>query len=251
MELTYSCTKMHWLAAGTFLLLLAIFLRWVLKLNAPGSSSRGRVAQLGSEREAIYQPVAQEIVTQSAILGISLNDAIEERDAGQPDIAWRLVYLSLSEWDRLAEILSELNSIMVRHLASTRGIAAPRTVIADRFRSRAMIDFMRMHELFDQLVFRTRLRYQLHLRMLRRASETLTSEFRKQYRNASRAEDRSAELWESLDYYFHDFDLLAKESLLSFRLLLACLPHPQLDDLMKEAQALVRHSVRVKVSADR
>jgi len=234
------------MAAGTFLLLLGIVLRWVLKLNSSEGPKASTYAHLGADQEEIYLPVAQEISAQSAILGVSLNDAIEQRDAGQPDIAWRLVRLALSEWDRLVEILASLNKLMASHLGNTQGMAPSRPVVPGRFKTRVMVDFLRMHELFDQLVFRSRLRFQLHLRMLRRASETLTGEFRRSFRYADRTGDQPPELWERLDYYFHDLDLIAKETLLSFRALLACLPHSRLPELRRDAQSLIRRGVRSK-----
>lgn len=235
---------MTWAIGATILVLVGLLLRWILDLGPPGIPYARRVAHLGREREEIYQPIGQEIETRSAILGISLNDAIDERDRGQVEIAWRLVRLSLSEWSRLTESLDALNAIMGKHLDHASAALPRRPVVADRFKSQVMIDYARMHELFDQLVFRSKLRFQLHLRMLRRASETLTREFQTSYRYADRTQDRPPEVWQRLDNYFHDFDLIAKETLLSFRALLSCLPHSELDELAQDLKLIVRNGVR-------
>ncbi len=240
---------MKWIGAGAFLLALGIFLRWVLKLEGSASSRRNLAAHLGVDRENIYQPVAQEIVTQSSILGVSLNDAIEHRDANQPDMAWRLVQLAVSEWERLTELLTALVSLMAAHAGSARLSIPGRPILADRFKSRLIIDSVRTHELFDQLVFRSRLRFQLHLRMLRRANETLTAELRRLYHSADRSCDRPPELWEQLDHYFHDLDLVAKETLLAFRALLPCLPNSDLAPLKTDTTEVIRRGVRSTVSA--
>ena len=235
---------MEWVLGGLVLLLLGMLLRWILRLNRPeGQHARGLVT-LGPDREVIFQPIAQEMETQATILGISLNDAINERDAGQPEIAWRLVRLAASEWDRLAEILRLLSKVLADHVANARVVIPTRSVTAHHFRSRVMIDYLRMHELLDQLVFRSKLRFQLHLRMLRRAADTLSTEFRRAYRYADRTEDRPPELWNRLDYYFHDFDLITKETLLAFRALLFCLPHSDLASLAADLKPLLRHGVR-------
>lgn len=247
MNVPYSRKHMKWLLGAGALIVLGTILRWILRLNATDAPRMAGLAQLGPERDAIYQPIALEIETQAAILGISLNDAIEERDAGQLEIAWRLVRLSVSEWDRLAEILGLLSIAMSRHLGNARTVIPVRGVAADRFKSRVMADYVRMHELFDQLVFRTRLRFQLHLRMLRRAAEILNREFRRDYRYADRTEDRPSEMWERFDYYFHDFDLVVKETLLSCRTLLACLPHSSLPAFAADLKSLVRRGVRSTV----
>ena len=213
-------------------------------MNAAEAPRMTGLSPLGPERDAIYRPIAQEIETQAAIVGISLNDAFEERDAGQAEIAWRLVRLSVSEWDRLAEILGLLSIAMSRHIGNARAVLPVRSVAADRFKSRVMVDYVRMHELFDQLVFRAKLRFQLHLRMLRRAAETLSREFRRDYRYGDRTEDRPPEMWARFDYYFHDFDLVAKETLLSCRTLLACLPHSSLPAFAADLKSVVRRGVR-------
>jgi hypothetical protein len=235
---------MGWVLGALALLVIGAFLRWLLRLDHPATQRSVGLTPLGEEREAIYLPIAQEIETQAAILGISLNDAFQERDSGQGEIAWRLVRLSASEWDRLAEILSLLANAMGRQIGSTRVLIPTRTVVSNRFKSRIMIDYVRTHELLEQLVFRSKLRSQLQLRMLRRAAETLSREFRRAYRYADRTQDRPPELWNRLDFYFHDFDLIAKEMLLSFRTLLLCLPHSSLPGFAADLKSLLQRGVR-------
>ncbi len=224
-------------------------LRRLLRLDDRRAPSAGRLPPLSDDRAAIYQPVVREIETQSTILGISLNDAFEERDAGHPEIAWRLVRLSVSEWDRLAEIVALLLRQMTRHLPAAKVIVPTRTMGASHFRSRVMVEYVRMHELLDQLVFQSRLRFQLHLRVLRRAVETLSAEFRRSYRYSERTGDRPPELWTRFDHYFHDFDLVSKETLLALRALMACLPPSALPAFMADLQAILHRGVRSTVSS--
>ncbi len=235
---------MAWVVGGLILLVIGAALRSLLRL---GRQTKGRptgFAPLDSEREAIYQPIALEIETQAAILGISLNDAFEERDSGHHDVAWRLVRLSVAEWNRLAELVTTLLKAAAKHLPRAHVVIPAHGIAAHRFKSPTMIEYVRMHELLDQLVFNSRLRFQLHLRVLRRASETLTAEFRRAYRYAERTEDRPEELWKRLDLYFHDFDLVAKEALLAFRALLICLPNPALADFGADVKNVVGRGVR-------
>ncbi len=185
-----------------------------------------------------------EVETQGAILGISLNDAFEERDFGHQEIAWRLVRLSVGEWDRLAELLAALLKAVVKHMPAAQVVVAVRGIVADRFKSAPMMDHARMYELMDQLVFSSRLRFQLHIRFLRRAAEILTAEFRRSYRYGEQTEDRHEELWQRLDLYFHDFDLISKEALLAFRALLICLPSVSLSGMASDAKDIVGHGVR-------
>lgn len=215
---------MNWLVGGSILAVCGVLLRRALQLDvAPGARGAG-LRSLGEGREAIYQSVAQELQTQCLIMGITLNDAIDEKDAGHTDLAERLVGLCAAEWDRLTEGLGGLLKVVAHHMPVAHVAVPLRSVSAQRFKTRTMTDFFRMYELLDQLVFRSKMRFQLQVRLLRRANETLTGEFRRVFRYAERTGDHSVEYWNRLDLLFHDFDLLSKETLLAFRAFLACLP---------------------------
>lgn len=233
------------------MVLLGILLRWILRFGSPRSPQVSLSAPLDSHRESIYRPLAQEIGTQSSILGISLNEALEERSAGQTEIAWRLVCLAVSEWTRLSAILESIIDLVARHAGDSHVAVPARTVVASRFKTRTMSDFVRIHELFNQLVFRSRLRFQLHLRLLREAGKTLNNEFLRAFRRADRTGHCPPELWEGMDHSFHDLDLISKEILLTFRTLLVCLPNSRLGELNSEVGAVVRRGTRSTVNVAR
>lgn len=234
---------MGWFLGSLVLLAVGATLRHLLRLGRRSARTPG-LAPLDPQRQAIYQPVALEVETQAAILGISLNDAFEERDAGHPEIAWRMVRLSVGEWNRLADLIAGLLRAAGRYLGRVQVVVPCRGVVADRFKSPTMVSYARMHELLDQLVFGSSLRFQLHLRLLRRAAETVTAEFRRRYRYVERTEDCPEELWKQLDLCFHDFDLVAKEALLAFRALLLSVPSSALTQIEGEVKAVVGRGVR-------
>jgi hypothetical protein len=200
--------------------------------------------RLNPARECIYQSVAAEMETQVSIVGISLNDAIEQRDSGRREMAWRLVDLTECEWDRLAQIVSGLLNTLAKYMPVARVAVPVRSVAAHHFKSSPMAGYARMHEAFDQFVFRYKLRFYLHIRLLRHAVEALTAEFGRTYRCGLRADDDSDGVWNHLDLYFHDFDLITKEALLAFRAFLVCLPDEELSDFAADLNALVAHRVR-------
>lgn len=235
---------MGWVLGVLVLVLIGAVLRWILRLDPSVTPQGGERVPLGEEREAIYQPVAQEIETQATILGISLNDAFDERASGNTEIAWRLVRLSASEWDRLAEILTLLAGAMAEQANDSRMLGPTPLLIANRFKSQVMIDFVRTYELLGKVVLHSRIRLRLQLRMLRRAVEVLSQEFRRMYRYADRTEDRPPELWTRLDLYFHDLDLIAKETLLVFQRLLLSLPHSSLPGFASSLAGILRRGVR-------
>jgi hypothetical protein len=235
---------MNWVLGGLVFVGVGVLLCRLLRMSGTRSARLTGLIPLSPELHAIYHPLALEVETQAAILGISLNDAFEERDAHHGEVAWRMVGLSAGEWDRLAEIVTGLLNAVGKHLARVQALVPTRCIVAGRFKSRPMIGYAHMHELLDQLVFSSRRRYQLQLRLLRRATETLTSEFRRTYRRGERTQDRSGEVWTNFDLCFHDFDLIAKEALLAFRAFLACAPPDVLAELGADLHSLVQHGVR-------
>jgi hypothetical protein len=80
------------------------------------------------------------------------------------------------------------------------------------------------------------------------ASVILSKEFRRACREGALTLDSSDELWTRLDYYFHDFDLIAKETLLAFRTLLACQSPEQAQELALDLRMLLERGMRVSVS---
>jgi hypothetical protein len=235
---------MHWLASILILAGVGLLLRHLLWVNSPDPRAPAGLAPLESERQPVYDGFAPEVEARTAMLGISLNDAFEERNAGRGDMAWRMVRLSASQWDGMAKILAGLLDALAEQLPDAQVVVTPRSIHAHRFKSKLMVDYVRMHELLDQLVFSSRRRYQLQLRLLRRAEEIVTDEFRRTYRQAEKTDDRSSEVWNHIDLYFHDFDLIAKEALLAFRALLACLPLSVLPKFSAELNALLHRRFR-------
>jgi hypothetical protein len=202
------------------------------------------VAPLDPELQAVYYPIAQEVETNAAILGISLNDAFEERDASRLEMAWHMVQLSAGEWSRLAEIVTALLNVLTKYMPNVPEIVPTRRIVSEYFKSRLMADKMRTYELLDRLLFRPQQRFQLRIRLLRRGAEDLTKEFRRTYRYMEKTQDHSPEVWARYDLYFHDFDLVAKETLLALRTLVACLPSETLADLAADLVVLLQRGVR-------
>jgi hypothetical protein len=237
---------MQWMVGIMILAAVGFLLRRLLWTKLPEQRPPAGLPPLGSERRAVYDGFAPEVEARIAMLGISLNDAFEERSAGRHDMAWRMVRLSASEWDGIEKIVAGLLNTLTNHLANAQVVVTSRSIHAHRFKSRTMVDYVRMHELVDQLVFSSRRRYQLQLRLLRRAAEIVTGEFHFTYRRAERTGDQSPDIWNQIDLSFHDFDLIAKEAVLAFRALLACLPPSVLPKLSLDLNALLRGRVRTR-----
>ncbi|HET7840594.1 MAG TPA: hypothetical protein VFM21_03265 [Terriglobia bacterium] len=238
-------TAMNWWLGGSILVGFGMLLRRLLGLGAKADSRGPGLVPLGSEREALYQSAAQAIQTPCAILGITLNDAFEERNAGRQEIAARLVELCWSEWERVDEVLTVLLRAVGSRMNDAQVVVPLRIVSAQRFKTRGLDDLIRMYELLDQLVFRSRTRFQLQVRVLRRASETLTAEFRRSCSYLERTGDPQPEFWRRLDFLYHDLDILGKELLLAFRAFLLCLPDSVLASFASQLEAALARNAHV------
>jgi len=217
-------------------------------MGATGIADARRFVSLPRALQTIYQPLAQEIEAQTAILGITLNDAFGEREAGRHEMAWHVVRLTLGEWERLTELVVGLQNVLSKFLHATQGIVPVRRVAAGHFKSRAVMDNVRLYEFLDQVLFRSRGRFALQLRLLLRASDLLRKDFKHACREGALTLDSSEELWTRLDYYFHDLDLIAKETLLAFQTLLACQSPEALQELALDLRTLLERGTRVSVS---
>ena len=239
---------MKWLIASLILAGVAALLRHILHMGAKEKAQVGGLGSLRADLRTIYQPVAQEIEAQTTILGITLNDAFGEREADRHEMAWHVVHLAMGEWERLTELVVGLQNVLSKFLPITNGIVPVRRVAVDHFKSRAVKDHVGLYEFLDQVLFNSKHRFALQLRLLFRASAILGKEFKHACREGERSLDSSEELWNRLDYYFHDFDLIAKETLLAFRTLLACQSPEGLQEIALDLQSLLERSTRVSVS---
>ena len=225
---------MSWLLGIPVLILVSVLARRLLHLGAEKETVRSPSHVLGPQREALYSMAGEEIETHITMVAVSLNDALEEQQAGHAELALQLHTLAVGEWGRLAKVVQSLQALTVRYLVLTEYTVPLRPLTSHHFRSQIMADHVRFHSFLDQFVFRPRLRFKLHLGILRHATQILTEEF---CRATPPREDFTGR-GSKLDYCFHDFDLVAKESLVVFRALLACLPDSALPSLGEEVASL-------------
>lgn len=238
---------MRWLVAGIVLITVGFLLRRLLHLDGAGAPEE-ETRFLRKDLDNLYRPIAQEIETQTAILGITLNDAFGERDAGRHEMSWHVVHLARGEWVRLADLVSGLQTILSKVLPTTNRVVLQRAVAVDHFKSRAALGNVALHEFLDQVLFSSKRRLALQLRFLSRTGEQLNKDFHRACREGERSLDSSAELWTRLDHLFHDLDLIAKETLIAFRTLLASQTSAKAQLLAAEVHELLGRTSRVSVS---
>lgn len=236
---------MAWALAIVALFVVGYVFRRILRLDEPSGPPHSR-APLSADADKIFQPISRELETQVILLGITLNEALGQRDAGNEENARRLARLAMCQWERLAEIVAILLKSIADHVPQTHSLVSVRDFTAHQFKSPAMVESMQAGALLHEVIFRSKSRYQFQVRVIRRAVETLTSEFGGCLRAAERASDATEGLWAAIDPSFHDFDLVVKESLLAFRAFLHALPVRMLTEVAAELAEVNSKSVRSK-----
>jgi hypothetical protein len=238
---------MTWALGLAVFLVVALGVRRLLHIGAVDRPFRSPSDVLGPQRETLYSEAGREIETRITMAAVSLNEAIEEQRAGRPELSAQLLSLVVSEWIRLAEIVQNLQALTIRYLVLSPYTLPLRPLTTRHFRSPIMADHVRFHSFLDQFILRPRRRFQLHVGILRHATQILTEEVCRCDPALTALSGRGGKL----DYYFHDFDLVAKETLVAFRSLLACLPDSALADVAQEIGVLGGGRViRVPLLAD-
>jgi len=234
---------MIWLWEGGILLVVALVLRRGLRMSHPKVVSSALTNRRTPQIEPAYQQAASEIEAHSTILAVSLNDAFEESKAGRSEAAWCLVNIFASEWNRLTGLVESLQQLSLRYLPVVDLPVPVRNLDAECFRSETMIEFVRFNGFVDQFVFRPKLRFQLHLRLQRRAIAMLSEELHRTRHETEESHEFLLQALTQFDLYFHDLDRLAKETLLAFRAELSCLPGHALAEIEAELEELVSGGV--------
>ena len=225
------------------MLLVALVLRRALRMGRPNVSADALTKRRTNHVEPVYSKAAAEIEAHSTILAVSLNDAFEESKAGRSEAAHCMVNMFVSEWDRLTDLVESLQQLSLRYLPVVDLPVPVRNLDAECFRSGTMIEFVRFNGFVDQFVFRPKLRFQLHLRLQRRAIAMLSEELHRAHSDMEANNDYLPLALTQFDLLFHDLDRLAKETVLAFRSELSCLPGHALVDIEAEVEELVGDGV--------
>jgi hypothetical protein len=198
----------------------------------PASGARGRFSNA----------VRLELEAQSAVLAVTLNEAMEERDAGQDDMALSTLHLAASHWVRQAETLAVLLGAVNHNMPLARVSFSTRALMPQHFKSETMRGFLELYDGADQFVFRSKPRFSLHARILDQAVARLTADFLDAQPGPQPEPDPVR--WTRLDYDFHDFDLLTKETLLAVGSFVECLSSSAFDGFAAEVLPALRRGVR-------
>jgi hypothetical protein len=233
---------MVWIFEIGILAVVAVVLRRALRMG------KSRVSQKASPRfrrptnNPLCLPLVSEIDAHTSILGVVLNDAMDELASGNLEVARSMLSVFNSERERLVELVINLQNLSLKYLPTVQYSVETRSLDPKSFRSQPMTEFLNRHGVLEQFVFRSKLRFQLQLRMLRRATAMLNESFEEAIRKPGMGIEAFNETLGRLDLYFHDLDLLTKETILGFSAELASLPDGVLEDLTAEVSALTRRN---------
>jgi hypothetical protein len=229
--------SMYWVMGGTILFGMGMLLRQVLGLRATVPSRMP--VSLDPEQKSFRDAVTRQVTRRSEILASVLNDVIAESKAGHSENASDLLDLFDAEWTRQAELLSVILRNVADHLPLARIVIPVRSMVPGHFISDVMIDYLRLPELVDQFLFRTKLRFHLQIRTLRHAVDILTTDFRRADSQRHLNPAYSDALWIRLDRDYHDFDLISKRTILALGKFMSWLPQGAATGFVRELRPML------------
>ena len=229
---------MVWIFEIGILTVVAIVLRRVLHMGWDAAPQKAAPRFRRPANNPLCFPLASEIDAHTSILGVALNDAIDELASGNLEIARCMLSVFNSERERLVELVINLQNLSLKYLPTVQYPVEGRTLDPDSFRSAPVTEFLKRHGVMEQFVFRSKLRFQLQLRLLRRATALLNESFEEAIRKPGMGIEAFDKTLAQLDLYFHDLDLLTRETLLGFSAELASLPDNVLEGMITEISAL-------------
>jgi hypothetical protein len=233
---------MVWIFEIGILLVVALVLRRTLQMGRNTVPEQVALRFRRPANNPLCSPLLSEIDAHTAILGVVLNDAIDELAAGNPETARRMLGVFNSERERLVELVINLQNLSLKYLPTVQYPIDARSLDPVSFRSQPVTEILKRHGVLEQFVFRSKLRFQLQLRLLRRATALLNESFEEvRGRTGTDAENFHSTL-SQLDLYYHDLDLLTKETILGFSEELAALPDAVLEDMAAEISVLTSRS---------
>ena len=229
---------MIWIFEIGVLLTVAAVLRHILHIGREPIRQERPPRFRRPRNSPLCSPLASEIEGHTTILGVLLNDVIEEQNSGNAAVARRMLDLFNSERERLVEFVINLQNLSLKYIPAIQYPIDVRTLNHEAFRSQPVNDFIKRHRGLEQFIFRSKLRFHLELRLMRRATALLNESFEELKNDPGTNTGAFNGALLQLDLYFHDLDLLAKETLLGFNAELASLPDAVLEDLAVELNAL-------------
>lgn len=240
---------MLWILEFGILLALGVALRRILHIGHTTVPEKVNPRFRRPANNPLCSPLLSEIDAHTTILGVVLNDAINEQARGNAEISHGMLDIFNSERERLVDLVINLQNLSLKYLPAVQYPVEARRLDPVSFRSEPVTDILERHGVLEQFVFRSKLRFQLQLRLLRRATALLNESFEEVRRHTGTGAQGFASALSQLDLYYHDLDLLAKETILGFSEELAALPDTVLDDMVVEISVLMSRNAVASSSA--
>lgn len=199
-------------------------------------------AWLRGEKAEVFEKHVHDLESSYVMLSVSLDEAIELRQMGQPGKSNQAVGMTSALCGLLTQVLSGLLRALSEH-AKHYGIvpnAAP--LDPDNFQGPRGQRSARMHNLLNHVLFSQRLQFLHKVSTLQEMVEDLGID----YRNAADDLAEGCTLnpkkrWDDVDSDHYDLNTCLRESIVVFKSFLVALPENQLDAF--------RHTVRQQVLA--
>lgn len=229
---------MVWIVEAGVLLVVATVLRRTLHLGRHAAPKAAAPMKGSPSVKPQCSPLALDLDAHATILGVLLNDAMEEHNSDRTSLAWETLAVFDDEWGRFIKLVKNLQSLSLRYLPTVELPIDARNLDFHSFRSQPLGEFIRRNGDLSQFVFRSKERFQLQMRLLGRATALLDESFEELRHDAKQSPRVFDWALSQIDLHFHDLDRLAKETLLGFNEELGCLASTQQQELMEELETV-------------
>jgi hypothetical protein len=180
-------------------------------------------ALLSPASEKIFQQARLDIETNTALVGVAMNEAVEVRQLGDLDEAVRFLNIGGDIIQRFTPNLLSLLSVMAKFSRMVSAIAPVNPMVPRDFYLTELTSLARLHNLLDHMLASAKQRFRLKLYILGKGLSMTSQYLVKSIRNVVTQRRSSDQEWEQIIGAEQDFQRLSTESIHSFRTLLLAL----------------------------
>jgi hypothetical protein len=178
---------------------------------------------LNPASERIFQKASLEIEGHTAIVGLTMNEAMEVRQLGDLDEAIRFLNVGGDVIERFTPNLLGLLSIMTKFTRMVSAIAPINPLVPGDFHLSELTSLAHLHRILHHMLASAKQRFRLKLYVLGKALSITSHYLTKSIRNVVTHRSSDDREWEEILGVQQDFQKLSNESVRSFRVLLEAL----------------------------
>ena len=198
-------------------------------------------ARLSEEKNHFFETFVQQVETSYAMFSISLNEAIELRQAGLLAKSFQVIWISPSLCSRMTELLAATLRALAEHAKHYGTIPNSSPLDAANFQSAGGQRSARMSGLLSRVLLTQRSQFLHKISTLHEMVEDLSREFQEaadQLSNFTSVDPLSD--WSVVDVTHYDLNTCLREAIVLLKSFLVAIPDNQLESFQKAISSQMR-----------